>query len=80
MPKTNEEVEELFFEWSDLLLISGGDPFRARSYEKAARAVGAYPKDVASLDEKALLTIPAVGKNMAQRIREYVDRGTMHEL
>jgi len=80
VPKTNEEIEELFFEWSDLLLISGGDPFRARSYEKAARAIGAYPKDVASLDDKALLGIPAIGKHMAQRIREYAENGSMHEL
>jgi len=80
VPKTNEEIEELFFEWSDLLLISGGDPFRARSYEKAARAIGAYPKDVGTLDEKALLAIPAIGKHMAQRINEYTERGSMHEL
>jgi len=80
VPKTNEEIEELFFEWSDLILISGGDPFRARSYEKAARAVGAYAKDVATLDEKGLLAIPAIGKNMATRIREYAERGSMHEL
>jgi DNA polymerase (family 10) len=80
VPKTNEEIEDLFFEWSDLLLISGGDPFRARSYEKAARAIGAYPKDVAELDEKGLLAIPTVGKHMAQRIREYVDTGAMREL
>ena len=80
MPKTNEEIEELFFEWSDLILISGGDPFRARSYEKAARAIGAYAKDVGELDAKSLLEIPAVGKNMAQRIREYADTGAMHEL
>jgi DNA polymerase (family 10) len=80
VPTTNEEIEELFFEWSDLILISGGDPFRARSYEKAARAIGAYPKDVGTLDEKALLAIPAIGKNMATRIREYAERGSMHEL
>jgi DNA polymerase (family X) len=80
VPKANEEIEELFYEWSDLLLISGGDPFRARSYEKAARAIGAYAKDVAALDEKALLAIPTVGKHMATRIREYVDTGAMHEL
>ena len=80
MPKVNEEVEELFFEWSDLILISGGDPFRARSYEKAARAIGAYPKDIGTLEEKDLLAIPAVGKNMAKRIREYATKGAMHEL
>jgi DNA polymerase (family X) len=80
VPNTNSEIEELFFEWSDLLLISGGDPYRARSYEKAARAIGAYPKDVGALDEKALLAIPTIGKNMAQRIREYTEKGAMHEL
>jgi DNA polymerase (family 10) len=80
VPKTNEELEELFQEWSDLILISGGDPFRARAYEKAARAVGAYPKDVRTLDEKELQKIPNVGSHMARRIREYVETGTMHEL
>lgn len=80
MPKTNDELEELFQEWADLIRISGGDPFRARSYEKAAAALGAYPKDVASLDVKALQAIPTIGKSMATRIREYVDKGLLHEL
>jgi len=80
VPKTNEELEELFNEWADLIRISGGDPFRARSYEKAAAALGAYPKDVASLDEKALQAIPTIGKSMAARIREYVDKASLHEL
>ena len=80
MPKTNEELEELFSEWADLIRISGGDPFRARSYEKAAAALGAYPKDVANLDAKALQAIPTIGKSMATRIREYAEKGTMHEL
>ena len=80
MPKTNEELEELFYEWADLIRISGGDPFRARSYEKAAAALGAYPKDVATLDEKALQGIPTIGKSMAARIREYVDKASLHEL
>ena len=80
MPKTNEELAELFNEWADLIRISGGDPFRARSYEKAAAAVAAYPKDVATLDEKALQQIPTVGKGMATRIHEYTEKGLMHEL
>ena len=80
VPKTNEEIEELFFEWSDLILISGGDPFRARSYERPRARSARYPKDVGTLDEKGLLAIPAIGKNMATRIREYAERGSMHEL
>ena len=80
MPKTNEELAELFNEWADLIRISGGDPFRARSYEKAAAAVAAHPKDISSLDEKALQQIPTVGKGMATRIHEYTEKGSMHEL
>lgn len=80
MPKTNEELAELFNEWADLIRISGGDPFRARSYEKAAAAVAAHPKDIASMDEKALQSIPTVGKGMAARIHEYTEKGAMHEL
>jgi DNA polymerase (family 10) len=80
VPKTNEELEELFSEWADLIRISGGDPFRARSYEKAAAALGAYPKDVATLDEKALQQIPTIGKSMATRIREYAEKASLHEL
>lgn len=80
MPKTNEELAELFGEWADLIRISGGDPFRARSYEKAAAAVAAYPKDIATLDEKGLQAIPTVGKGMSTRIHEYTEKGSMHEL
>jgi DNA polymerase (family 10) len=80
VPKTNEELAELFNEWADLIRISGGDPFRARSYEKAAAAVAAHPKDISSLDEKALQQIPTVGKGMATRIHEYTEKGSMHEL
>lgn len=80
MPKTNEEIEELLTEWAELIQVSGGDPYRARAYEKAARAVGGYSKDVRSLDEKQLLAIPSVGKSMAAHIGEYVTTGTFHEL
>src|ERR1041384_1445205 len=67
MPRTNEEVEELLAEWAELLQISGGDPYRVRAYEKAARAVGGYSKDLRDLDDKGILAIPNVGKSMACR-------------
>lgn len=80
MPTTNEELGRLFSEWADLLAIGGADQFRVRAYEKAARAVAGYSRDVADLDEKALVKIPAVGAHMAARIREYVEARHMHEL
>jgi DNA polymerase (family X) len=80
MPKSNEEIERLFNEWADLLDITGGDPFRVRSYQKAARAVGGYSKDCAQLSERELRQIPNVGAHMAARMLEYCQTGRMHEL
>src|SRR5258706_58739 len=80
MPKTNEEVEELLGEWAELQQITGRDPYRVRAYEKAARSIGGYSKDLRELDDKGILAIPNIGKNMLGRIREFLDTGTMHEL
>lgn len=80
MPKTNEEVEELLGEWAELLQVTGADAFRVRAYEKAARSIGGYSKDLRELDDKGILAIPNVGKSMAGRIREYLDTGSLHEL
>jgi DNA polymerase (family 10) len=80
MPRANEEVAELLQEYADLISISGGDAFKARAYEKAARSVGGYHGDAAALDDKGLSAIPNVGKSIAVKIREYLDTGTIHTL
>ena len=54
MPRTNEVVEALLQEYADLLSISDADPFRPRTYEKAARAIGGYHADLSTLDLKGL--------------------------
>ena len=46
MASTNEEVAALLREYAELLGLTGGDPFRVRSYEKAAKAVAGYPGDL----------------------------------
>src|SRR6266567_1207159 len=80
MPKKNEEVEELLGEWAELLQVTGADAFRVRAYEKAARSIGGYPKDLRELDDKGILAIPNVGKNILGRIRGCLETGTVHEL
>jgi DNA polymerase (family 10) len=80
MPRANDEVAELLQEYADLVSISGGDPFKARAYEKAARSVGGYHGDVATLDERALGKIPNVGKSIAVKIREYLETGAIQAL
>src|ERR1041384_4566327 len=79
MPKTNEEIEELLSEWAELQQITGRDPYRVRAYEKAARSIGGYSKDLPELDDKGILAIPNVGKNMRGRIRGSLDPGSRHE-
>ncbi|MFF2542278.1 DNA polymerase/3'-5' exonuclease PolX [Kitasatospora sp. NPDC058063] len=80
MPRLNDQVRELLQEYADLINITGGDAFRARAYEKAARAVGGHPGDLAGLDVKGLQQIPGVGKSTAEKIAEYLATGTVPAL
>lgn len=75
MPRLNDQVRELLQEYADLINITGGDAFRARAYEKAARAVGEHTADIDGLDAKALQKIPGVGKSTAEKIAEYLVTG-----
>jgi hypothetical protein len=80
MPRSNDAVAEMLQEFADLLAISGGDAFKVRAYEKAARAVAGYHDDVAGLDEKGLDAIPSVGSHLAHKIIEYRETGSVEEL
>jgi DNA polymerase (family 10) len=80
MPRTNDVAEALLQEYADLMAISGGDAFRVRTYEKAARAVGGYHADLSTLDEKGLQGIPSVGGSTAKKIQEILETGTFHQL
>jgi DNA polymerase (family X) len=80
MPRSNDEVAELLQEYSDLISISGGDPFKARAYEKAARSVGGYHADLDTLDESGLNSIPNVGKSIAVKIQEFFETGVIQAL
>jgi DNA polymerase (family 10) len=71
----NEEVAALLREYAELTQITGGDVFRARNYEKAARSVRGWPDDVSQLDAKGLRAIPGVGASIAAKIAEYLSTG-----
>ena len=80
MPRANDVVAEMLQEYADLLLITGGDAFRARNYEKAAKSVAGYSGDVGELDEAGLQKIPGVGKSIATKIVEYQQTGAISQL
>ena len=78
----NITLARLLDETAALLEIDAGDPFRIRSYRRAAEAVEQQTTQLATLatvdaDPKALLAIPGIGKGMAANIRDLVATGTM---
>lgn len=77
---TNEEIARRFHRLSALMEIRGDDPFRLRSYRNAAEAIEVWPtslKEIASKEGVAgLQTIPGVGKAIAGKVMDLLERGT----
>ncbi|MFH0518105.1 DNA polymerase/3'-5' exonuclease PolX [Streptomyces sp. M41] len=77
MARPNDEVAALLQEYADLISITGGDAFKVRVYEKAARAIGGHHADVSKLDVKGLKEIPNVGRSIAEKVVEYFADGSV---
>jgi DNA polymerase (family 10) len=78
----NITIARLLDETAALLEIDSADPFRIRSYRRAAEAVEQQTVQLATLatpeaDPKALLAIAGIGKGMAANIRDLVATGSM---
>ena len=78
----NISLARLLDETAALLEIDGADPFRIRSYRRAAEAVEQQTVQLATLtapeaDPKALLAIAGIGKAMAANLRDLVVTGSM---
>jgi DNA polymerase (family 10) len=78
----NITIARMLDETAALLEIDAGDPFRIRSYRRAAETIEQQTTPLAALatpdaDPKELLAIPGIGKGMAQNIRDLVATGTM---
>ncbi|HYK35764.1 DNA polymerase/3'-5' exonuclease PolX [Alloacidobacterium sp.] len=75
----NRSIAQLLSETADLLEISAGDPFRIRSYRRAAEAVESSTVQLSEIanDTKKLLEIPGIGKGMAANIQEMEKTGTL---
>jgi DNA polymerase (family 10) len=76
----NIAIARLLDETAALLEIDAADPFRIRSYRRAAEAVEQQTTQLASLvasDPKQLLAIPGIGKGMAANICQLVETGSI---
>jgi DNA polymerase (family 10) len=75
----NISIARLLDETASLLEIDSADPFRIRSYRRAAEAVEQQTTQLATLadDPKQLLAIPGIGKGMLANIQALLTTGTM---
>ena len=77
----NAEIAALFSEIADFLEIKGENPFRVRAYRRAAQAMEGLAEDVAAVAGRGeLLEIPGIGKDLAGKIQEFLQRGAVEVL
>ncbi len=76
----NEAIARRFHRLATLMEIRGDDPFRLRSYRNAAEAIEVWPtplREIADAEGVAgLQTIPGVGKAIAGKVVELLERGS----
>jgi len=74
----NKEIARIFNEIAEFLEIKGDNPFRIRAYRKAAQNIESLTEDLSVLIAEGRLTnVPGIGKDLAEKITEYVNSGKM---
>ena len=82
MPVHNIDIANIFDEIADFLEIEAENPFRIRAYRNAARTVrglGSELKDMVAAGED-LTELPGIGKELAAKIHEMLETGTVKAL
>lgn len=76
----NEAIARRFAQLAALMEIRGDDPFRLRSYRNAGEAIETWPTQMADIANyegiEGLQNVPGVGKAIAKKIMELLERGT----
>jgi DNA polymerase (family 10) len=78
----NVEIARLLEEYADLLEIRDDNPFRVRSYRKAAQTVAGLSRPVAQLMAAGedVTELPGIGSSMAAHLKEIVETGGLAAL
>lgn len=75
----NSAIAKIFRDIAKILEIKGENIFRIRAYEKAAENIESLGTDIEEFaQEKNLTQIPGIGKDLAQKINEYLSSGRIH--
>lgn len=73
----NQEIARIFDDIADRLELESGNPFRIRAYRRAALNIESLSRNIEDLSTDELLSIPGIGKDLANKIEEYLATGTM---
>ena len=78
----NVEIARILNEYADLLEIHEDNPFRVRSYRKAAQTVAGLSRPMAQLIAAGedVTELPGIGSSMAAHIKEIVETGGLAAL
>ncbi|MFF5245014.1 DNA polymerase/3'-5' exonuclease PolX [Streptosporangium sp. NPDC000095] len=77
MARANDDVAAALEEYAELFAMNGGDAFRVRSYQKAAKAIAGFPDDIRAVPVRS---VPGVGEAIAKKVEEYLERGGFRQL
>jgi DNA polymerase (family X) len=80
---TNRDIAAAFEDVADLLEFQNANPFRVRAYRNAARKVADYPQSLVSVvadPSQELTDIEGIGKDLAEKIAEFVATGKIKML
>jgi DNA polymerase (family 10) len=82
MPVLNSDVARIFNQMANLLEMESANAFRVRAYRNAARTIASLPKGVSEMVEagEALDDLPGIGKDLAGKIKEIVETGSLSQL
>jgi DNA polymerase (family 10) len=77
MPRANDDAAAALQEYAELFAMTGGDGFRVRSYQKAAKAIAGHGQDISGSDVRE---VPGVGEAIAKKVTEFLERGSFRQL
>ena len=74
----NLEIARIFNNIADLLEIKGDNPFKIRAYRRAGLNLESIAEDLATISLRGdIKEIPGIGKDLSQKIEEYLRIGSM---
>ena len=73
----NLAIARVLVEIGDLLEIKGENPFKIRAYRNAAETVTHAPSPIATMSEPDLKALPGIGKDLAGKIAELLNTGSI---